>query len=156
MNYTIHLKKSSYEAIEKTPLFSFLQEKNNLANFSHGVHATLAYHKEKTPTVKLIIENTQVTPLPKIANNELCITTTEFKLTLLASKTILKKSNIIYIPKIEGSYDVERTWKIIQEKQDFSKIKKVYFVMEEWSKLVYAYRFVTSYGIAVEDITYGA
>ncbi len=154
MNYTIHLKKSSYETIEKTNIFSFLEEENSFSRFSQGVHATLNYYKEKTPKSTLVSEETKPVLHYTFSEDELCITTLESDLAVTINNLLFKGKNILHLPKTESAYDVERTWKIIQKKRDLSKIKKIYFVMEEWSKIVYAYRFVASYGIEVEDITY--
>ena len=89
MDYTIHLKKSSYESIENTSLFSFLQENSNFSNFSHGVHATLAYYKEKTPHIHVVEENTSRKPCPTMTEEELCITTSESGLTITVNNLLV-------------------------------------------------------------------
>ena len=154
MNYNISLKKSAFEKIDMANIFSFIIENNAVETFKLATHASFHYYKNKTTNINEVEERRPVRTLDSFKEDELCLTVKDSKLGVHVANFISKNKNIIYLNKDEASYDIERTWRIIQEKKDLTKIKKLYLHLESWSKMAYAYRAFMSYTIEIEDITY--
>jgi hypothetical protein len=154
MNYSIKLKKSLFEQMEKVSRYSFINEDNHVETFMIATHASFSYYKEKTPNITVVDETAVTKKLGRFTEGELCITVASTPLIASLYNVIHKNKNILYLPKNEVYYDIERTWKIIQEKRNLETIKTIYFHLESPSKIVYAYRAIQSYNLEVKDITY--
>jgi hypothetical protein len=154
MNYTLYLKKSEMLPISTTDIFSFINENNVEETFQHGVHATFDYYKQKTSSIIEQSEESQPSELPLVKEDALVITSAGSQFAATVLNFLHRKKYRLYVARREALYDVESTWRAIQEKKDLTNIKTVYFHMEGWSKMVYAYRAKTSYNLTVQDITY--
>lgn len=154
--YTLFLKKENYEHLENVNMDTFLLNTSIESNFRNGCYATYTYYKQKTPKIDTVSESCEVSAIPMLTKGVLCITTSRNKCTALLLNTFHNRNNtILYVPVRAAELDTERTWNIIQEKRNLHKISTLILHMESWSKMVYAYRAATSYGITtIKDITY--
>ena len=106
--------------------------------FKAGERALMNYHENKKSS-------------PSSIFSEPMLTIKTVTSSLVAKiRNIFTSKKVLYLVEISTRYEVEPTWRIIQENRDLSCFKLVQLNIPNWSKELYAYRIQKSYNIPVK------
>jgi hypothetical protein len=151
--YTIKIAREESKKLEDIDIYEYLDARNDKSIFENTNHPYFRYYSRKTPHINLVEYTGEENSEAKIAEeNTLYLCLSEGVIdTKLKNMFLTKGGRVLYLEKDDATLDLERTWKMIEQKRDLTSIKKIVFTWRHWSKLVYAYRAAKVYTLEIED-----
>lgn len=155
MNYTLLLTEQENSLGENINPYTCLKEIKSINLFTYATYPYFTYYSKKV-TIKTVSNTTPLSKLPHtLPDNEVCISFANSKLHAFFLNTFKSRGGkFLYLDTNEATKDIERTWKILENKINFITTQKVHLLIPHFTKIVYAYRMKTIYNVDINDITY--